>query len=424
MIFREHKKLEHCAMDANAMKTFFCMPVIVTLTTLFIPVIYAADTITVRLSYKVVLNPANGNRPPGVTNNDIDDAIVAMNALEKSYFRGFRFLRVGPVTNIGGQGDTNGPSRWYNTDFFADRNAKDDMENAALNNREVYAWNDTAINIYITNFNRRCGGICSFPGDNDEIIIVAACSDGDGATQLHEIGHYFNLFHTQGDVCGCCDANQNGQCHTEPGDDEVADTLPDLACWSRDQIANWNYQTTYNRLNAEQKSRVDDVFLNIMSYHGSGCGQGATTTRITEGQLDRWTDVANGDRRGVAKGRTWFVGIPTSGIGNGTSENPFLIVNSAQIAANPEGGDIILLKPGAHRATLLSNRLVLNKPLTLRATRAGAAVIGASSATSSVVAKASKEIDAELMQPPGIMIDRSQVRLDFAGAKAEKQNQK
>ncbi len=405
------------------MKKNNCIIAIATLATFFIPFVHADEVVTIRLSYKVVLNPLDGNRPPGVTNNDIDAALAVMNALASSHFRGFRYQRVDPVTNVGGQGNVNGPSRWYNTDFFANRNAKDIMENDALNNPGVYAWNANAINIYITNFNGLCGGICSLPGGQDEIIIVSACSDNDGVTLLHEIGHYFNLFHTQGDVCGCCDPNRTGECHTEPGNDEVSDTLLDLACWNRDQIATWNYQTTYNNLTAEQKNRVDNTFLNIMSYHGSICGQGATTTRITEGQLDRWTDAANVDRRGVADGRTWFVGTPTSGFGNGTSGNPFLIVSLAQIAVHPQGGDIIVLKPGAHRAALLSNNLVLNKPLTLRATRAGAAVIGASNTTSSMVAKSSEEIDAELRQIPGILIDRSQVRLDFAGTRTEKRDQ-
>jgi hypothetical protein len=406
------------------MKKIICIIAVVTLAAFFVSFVHAADVITIRLSYKVVLNPANGNRPPGVTDNDIDVAIAAMNALEESYFRGFRFQRVDPVTNIGGQGNVNGPSRWYNTDFFEDRNAKDNMENDALNNPGVYAWNANAINIYITNFDGRCGGICSFPGDNDEIIIIAACTDGDGATQLHEIGHYFNLFHTQGDVCGCCESGETGKCHTEPGDDKVADTLPDLACWDRDGIANWTYKNTYANLNDDQQKLVDDVFLNIMSYHGSNCGQGAVPTRMTEGQLDRWTDAANDDRRGVANGRTWFVGTPTSGFGNGTSGNPFLIVNSAQIAANPQGGDMILLKPGAHRPALLSNRLVLNKPLTLRATRAGAAVIGASSTSSPVVTQSSEDIDAALRQIPGIVSDRSHLHLDFAGFGGEKTDQR
>lgn len=390
----------------------------------FAPFVLADDIITIRLSYKVVLNPANGNRPPGVTDNDIDVAIAAMNAFEGSYFRGFRFQRVDPVTNIGGQGNVNGPSRWYNTNFFDANNGvqwKNQMENDALNNVGPYAWNANAINIYITN--GICGGICSFPADNDNIIIIGGCADKDSVTQLHEIGHYLNLFHTQGDTCGCCDANQNGQCHTAPGDDEVTDTLPDLACWNRDEIADWNYQTDYSNLTVEQKDRVDNVFLNIMSYHSSACGQGVTTVRMTEGQLDRWTDAANSDRRGVANGRTWFVGTPTSGLGNGTSANPFLIVNSAQIAANPQGGDVILLRPGAHRATLLSNRLVLNKPLTLRATRAGAAVIGASSTSSPIVAKSSEDIDAALRQIPVIASDYRHLRLDFAGTDGEKQDQ-
>lgn len=386
--------------------------------------LWADDVITIRLSYKVVLNPADGTRPPGVRDADIDRAIATMNTLEQTYYRGYRFQRVDPVIDIGGQGDLTGPSRWYDTDFFEDGDAKDIMEREALNSPALYSWNANAINLYITNLNNRCGGVCALPSNNDNLIIIAGCSDRDALTQLHEIGHYFNLFHTQGDICGCCESGESGECHTEPGDDFVDDTLPDLACWDRDGIANWTYQTDYANLNSAQQELVNDVFLNVMSYHGSACGQNAVTTRMTEGQLDRWTDTANDERRGVANGRTWFVGTPTSGFGNGTSANPFLVVSSALSVANPQGGDIILLRPGAHRTTLLSNRLVLDKPLTLRATRAGAAIID----TTNLVAQSSPSQSPEKIimnmdeDVAVISSGQSSIILGFAGSKATRKD--
>ncbi len=152
----------------------------------------AQGVITVRLSYKVVLNPANGSRPTGpgggtVTNANIDAAIAAMNTLHETYFRGFRFQRVDPITNVGGLGDTTGPSIWFNTNFFAPGGGaqKDLMEAAAMSDPR-YAWNDDAINIYITN--GICGGICSFPGGSDNIIIIGGCAANSGPLHLHEIG--------------------------------------------------------------------------------------------------------------------------------------------------------------------------------------------------------------------------------------------
>lgn len=336
---------------------------------------YADDVITIRLSYKVVLNPADGTRPPGVRDADIDRAIAEMNALEQTYYRGYRFQRVDPVIDIGGRGDLTGPSRWYNTDFFDRDNGvrwKNEMEDEAMRNQVIYVWNAIAINIYITN--GICGGICSFPEDADNIIIVGGCADGDGRTQLHEIGHYFSLFHTQGRRCGCCDLTRIGECNTEPGDDEIVDTLPDLACWNRDDIANWTYRTSYAALNSFQQELVNDVFLNVMSYHESACGQNVVTTRMTEGQLDRWTDAAKFFRSDVVDGQTWFVDPSLGGGfgGGGYSVVPFRSIALAVFVADSVGGDIILLRPGA-----LNETITITKPITLRATRAGTAVIGA-----------------------------------------------
>ena len=54
----------------------------------------ASNEIILRLSYKVLVNPANGTRPPGATDAAIDSAIAEMNSLLLSYGRGYRFQRV------------------------------------------------------------------------------------------------------------------------------------------------------------------------------------------------------------------------------------------------------------------------------------------------------------------------------------------
>src|SRR5262249_19616085 len=113
----------------------------------------AQGVITVRLSYKIILNPADGTRPMNngarVTDNDIDTAIAGMNRLSAAYFRGFRFRRVDAVTNVGGMNAPNGPSQYFNTDFrTAGRDARNQIETAARGDA-AYAWNNGAINIYI-----------------------------------------------------------------------------------------------------------------------------------------------------------------------------------------------------------------------------------------------------------------------------------
>jgi hypothetical protein len=369
----------------------------------------AQGVITIDLSYKVVLNPADGSRPPGATNMAIDSAVRAMNAMYETYFRGYRFRRVDPIMQIGSQGDTTGPSRWYNTNFFDDDNGadwKDQMEDEARDDPR-YAWNDNATNIYITN--GICGGICSFPGDH--IIIIGGCAANNGPVQLHEIGHYFDLCHTQGCPCGNCNPMRSGECHTEPGDDNIDDTLPDLQCWDRNNIANWSFGTSYANLSAGQQTRVDNVFFNIMSYHGS-------ITRLTELQLDRWADTANDDRENVRSGRTIFVATELGGLfPNGSSTRPFITVQSGVDEANPDGGDIVLLRPGAYNETL-----TISKPVTLRATRQGPVAIGASVAPSLAARQSPEEIDAALKKVPGIVVEDVGARLDFAGG-GKKQRQ-
>jgi hypothetical protein len=201
----------------------------------------AQGVINIRVSYKVILNPANGARPiltgaTQVSDADINTAVNAMNVLLQSYFRGYRVQRVGPITNVGGMGDTTGPSRWFATDFFNASNAitlRNQMEAAAMSDAR-YAWNANAINIYINN--GTAGGLCSFPRDGNIMIIGGSVANA-GATQLHEIGHFFDLCHTQGCSCGCgvCGSCSASGC-TTPGDDGIADTLPDLACWGANDL--------------------------------------------------------------------------------------------------------------------------------------------------------------------------------------------
>ncbi|MCP4312153.1 MAG: hypothetical protein GY790_12880 [Bacteroidetes bacterium] len=373
---------------------------IITMIAILTPLARAQDdVIMINVSYKVVLDPATGTRPPGATNMNINNAVTRMNTLMQSYSRGYQF-RLIEIVDVGGLGVTTGPGRWFNTNFFDSEMVlyngnwigqgaawKLEMEADAEANPATYVWRDNAINIYITN--NFGGGTSSFPEsfriftppgtaaiqlDDREIVIIDNGSAQNGPLHLHEIGHYFDLYHTQGDICGeCADAEEffppagtaaiqlddnvrDTICRTIPGDDGIEDTLPDLECWTQDQIANFTYIQAYATLSPEERNNVDDVFFNIMSYH-------AASGRLTELQLDKWANTANISRLNVVDGRTFTVQPEDSGF------SLPLIIDSAL------PGDIVLFKPGIYDVT---TPMTISKPMTLRATREGGVIIGGS----------------------------------------------
>jgi hypothetical protein len=316
----------------------------------------ASAQIQWRLSVKFILD-ANGNRPAtGIVTRDADvnAQINAANQVLANTGRGFRFaLEILEVS---------GASQWFSVDSRSTAN-KVALETAAIADPARYQFRNNAINIYINGDTN--SGVCSFPGGGS-IILVGQGSRN--TTLFHESGHFFNLCHTQGCECGGCgEAPNPPTCATVPGNDGAADTLPDLACWEQDNIANNTFGINYENLNAGQQAQVDAVFFNIMSYHG-------TRDRLTDDQMDRLTDAASSDRRNVATGRTWFVDRNCGSIiRNGSSRcdafsGPFGLVRDGLNSAS--SGDIVLIRAGNY-----NERQTFNRPATLRASR-GAVVIG------------------------------------------------
>src|SRR4026207_394159 len=73
-----------------------------------------AQTIDLRISVHVILDPVDGTRPAGISNEVFYLSEANANAVMATYYRGHPF-RVTEITNIGGpmNGGYNGPSKWF-----------------------------------------------------------------------------------------------------------------------------------------------------------------------------------------------------------------------------------------------------------------------------------------------------------------------
>lgn len=346
----------------------FCVVILLSAGLLFAGAIADAD-IQVRLSYKVILRGTDGQRPDEVTEAGIDQAIADMNALSQTYGRGYRFVRVDALIDVGGLDEFQRPSPSYYCfrDMFQNTVEHGNMFADASANPGMYAWNSNAVNIYINNNNG--AGTCVFP--SRQLSVIGASSSDVAEVTLDEVAHYFNLCHTQGCSCGCCDPFETGICHTVPGDDNVSDTLPDLPCWNPDEIAMHSFDADFSGLTPEQQEQVRDVFFNIMSFHGRNCGTSFFgVSRLTERQLDRWADAASTSSANVCSGQTHFVDAGFNGVETGRSSNPYNRLAEG-ISAAAGGGDILMIRSGIY----LEN-LRISAPVTLRVPRGNSSRIG------------------------------------------------
>ena len=150
--------------------------------------------------------------------------------------------------------------------------------------------------------------------------------------------------------------------------DDVADTLPDRACWTANDIATNYYHSNYAVLPAGQQIAVNNTYNNLMSYH-------PVRSWLTPGQMDRATDTSNNSQRVIATGFTWFGdrdNTCTQRSGSSACVNniggPFQTFAGGVNNAN--AGDIVLIRPGNY-----NEPVTITKAITLRATR-GNAVVG------------------------------------------------
>ncbi len=306
-----------------------------------------------RVSVKIILGP-QGQRPPfGVMNEDADvtNEINWANEIYRATGRGYQY-RLTEIVELAGV------SQWYDADSESG-SVLHRLDDAARNNIATYAFRNDAINVYVNNSAE--GGICSYPSSSSIIILIGRVA-GKTRVLAHEAGHFFDLCHTFGCSCNPCD---------NPESDGILDTLRHTSSESEDDIAQRAYGTTYDNLTAAKQESVADTYLNVMSYYSD-------PIRITSDQLDKQTDTSNGARLNVASGRTRFVDYRNNGQfpnGGSAKTSPLPLPNGtggpyptiAQGAFFAGENVIVLIRSGTYQEGLM-----LDRPMTLRATRGNA----------------------------------------------------
>ena len=328
-----------------------------------VPGIAFGQYIDIRISIKIIVHETTGNRPNGITDKLFYDAAEAARQWQASYSRGYRF-RIIEILEIGGplNGGADGPSKWFGIrptdDAWSD--FQDDVRTDAR-----YKLRANQVNFYVTaGPTSNPGGACPIPPGETHLTACHGLVNDGPWWMNHELGHFFGLAHPF--------AGENNALCT-PGDDGIADTLPDSTCWtSQDDVANATYQMNYDdpSMTSNMKKMVDDVYFNVMSYHEAN-NKDIVENRMTELQLDYMADIANSDRNAFVSGKTWFVKPGTVNAGDGSSTDEYQLISQAVAAASGDGGDILLFRPGVYQ-----QNLTISKPLTLRATRVGEAIIG------------------------------------------------
>ena len=342
----------------------------------------AQEKLKIRVCAKIILNPVDGSWPTATFESSIDNGIAFMNERMNHYRRPIEFIKE-PTVTIGGVNtaisNTYYPGDTSNNNSNGPR-FRQDLQDDARNNPIAYGWREDCINYYL---NDGIAGGCSFPDNGSQIILIGSTNSNVDITYLHEIGHFFSLYHTHQGAAS--------QCGGAPGnDDEIAETLPDRPntspdgngdnqpCWNHiDSVAQHSYNQDYDQLSGVPAWLVENTFFNIMSYHST------VRSELTDTQLDRWmkTIVDFNTRQAVVSGTPYFVddddntpcnlsGASPCGC-EGNAYVPFEKVDCALDLVDPNGGDVIVIKSG----TFDVGPDVISQPVLITASRNGDAIL-------------------------------------------------
>jgi len=159
----------------------------------------------------------------------------------------------------------------YNTISYIDDDDYYDFDNTEQSDLHSAYGTTNVLNIYTTNTVTHGGGtICgysTFPGGADFMIMADECTL-DGSTFAHEVGHYFNLYHTHETANGA--ETVNGANCAIAGDllcDTPADPQLD---GTTGNSAGCTYNDIYNSKDANNASYTPSI-INIMSYSSREC---------------------------------------------------------------------------------------------------------------------------------------------------------
>lgn len=333
--------------------------------------VVSAQDIDVRLSIKYILD-SNGIRPQGMcsTDENIQYIIDRSNVVLERWNRGYQFI----IKEIK---DISGATRYFH--LCEDVNDTNDpeyygLEDEAEANPGKFFWRTDAINIFIVKTWKRGNGaaaaIPSAPHDFGYELVVTSVDRELDLTFLHELGHHNDLGHTFEEDDKVDDTRQDVnplQCKAQfecdmGGKEDCCCELKLMLLSAAAIMGGWTQQ------------EYDDIRWNLMSYYGApDCDPNLdfSNVRLTEGQLDRWTDTTRHHHFWETSGFTRFVDYKNdSPPFDGNSVNPFPTVADGIAAAYPDGGDIVLIRTGTYNETWTEN-----KPVTLRANR-GPVIIG------------------------------------------------